>query len=80
MSLADTGLASASCFFNMSTAPTTTFNPAAKIVVYTVDGGDTSDATGHGTAMAGLIAGNPSGAQSQVRASCMRSRAQHTVD
>ena len=78
MSLADTGLAYTSCFFNMSTAPSATFAPAATVVVYPVAGGDTTDATGHGTAMAGLIAGDPTGPQSQVRQSPLTHIHTHT--
>jgi hypothetical protein len=60
VSLADTGLNFGSCFFGQTTPPTPAFDPTNKIVSYVTEAGASStDVTGHGTAMAGLIAGDP---------------------
>lgn len=59
--LADSGLRTTSCYFsNGGASPGPAYDPSAyKVVRYvTGTGGDNSDATGHGSAVAGTIAGN----------------------
>lgn len=58
--LADTGLDQNSCYFAQASPATSQLNSAAtKVVRYvSVNSGDTTDQTGHGTFVAGTIAGN----------------------
>jgi len=59
VALADTGLATVSCYFNDGNAiPINAYNGNAyKVVCYNTTLGDQTDTSGHGTLMAGIIAG-----------------------
>eukprot|EP01119_Soliformovum_irregulare_P021882 TRINITY_DN7368_c0_g2_i1.p1 TRINITY_DN7368_c0_g2~~TRINITY_DN7368_c0_g2_i1.p1 ORF type:complete len:847 (+),score=272.29 TRINITY_DN7368_c0_g2_i1:100-2640(+) len=59
--LIDTGLDWDSCFFSTSSAPGIFDASATKIVSYDSSNGDSKDAEGHGTHVAGTICGNNPG-------------------